>query len=148
MQIIKAYDKALELQSNDYNDVTSKNFQEASLLMDKANAWNFNNDLKQILSRFKIHDLDQNLKDLSGGQRKRLSLAMLIMDAPELLLLDEPTNHLDIEMIEWLEKYLNSQNITLLMITHDRYFLDRVCNHILELEDGKLYHHKGNYTYF
>ena len=148
MQIIKAYDKALELQSNDYNDVTSKNFQEASLLMDKANAWNFNNDLKQILSRFKIHDLDQNLKDLSGGQRKRLSLAILIMDAPELLLLDEPTNHLDIEMIEWLEKYLNSQNITLLMITHDRYFLDRVCNHILELEDGKLYHHKGNYTYF
>ncbi len=148
MQIIKAYDKALELQSNDYNDVTSKNFQEASLLMDKANAWNFNNDLKQILSRFKIHDLDQNLKDLSGGQRKRLSLAMLIMDAPELLLLDEPTNHLDIEMIEWLEKYLNTQNITLLMITHDRYFLDRVCNHILELEDGKLYHHKGNYTYF
>ena len=148
MQIIKAYDKALELQSNDYNDVTSKNFQEASLLMDKANAWNFNNELKQILSRFKIHDLDQNLKDLSGGQRKRLSLAMLIMDAPELLLLDEPTNHLDIEMIEWLEKYLNSQNITLLMITHDRYFLDRVCNHILELEDGKLYHHKGNYTYF
>ena len=148
MQIIKAYDKALELQSNDYNDVTSKNFQEASLLMDKANAWNFNNDLKQILSRFKIHDLDQNLKDLSGGQRKRLSLAMLIMDAPELLLLDEPTNHLDIEMIEWLDKYLNSQNITLLMITHDRYFLDRVCNHILELEDGKLYHHKGNYTYF
>ena len=148
MQIIKAYDKALELQSNDYNDVTSKNFQEASLLMDKANAWNFNNDLKQILSRFKIHDLDQNLKDLSGGQRKRLSLAMLIMDAPELLLLDEPTNHLDIEMIEWLEKYLNNQNITLLMITHDRYFLDRVCNHILELEDGKLYHHKGNYTYF
>ena len=116
--------------------------------MDKANAWNFNNDLKQILSRFKIHDLDQNLKDLSGGQRKRLSLAMLIMDAPELLLLDEPTNHLDIEMIEWLEKYLNNQNITLLMITHDRYFLDRVCNHILELEDGKLYHHKGNYTYF
>ena len=148
MQIIKAYDKALELQSNDYNDVTSKNFQEASLLMDKANAWNFNNDLKQILSRFKIHDLDQNLKDLSGGQRKRLSLAILIMDAPELLLLDEPTNHLDIEMIEWLEKYLNNQNITLLMITHDRYFLDRVCNHILELEDGKLYHHKGNYTYF
>lgn len=148
MQIIKAYDKALELQTNDYNDVTSKNFQEASLLMDKANAWNFKNDLKQMLSRFKIHDLGQKLKDLSGGKRKRLSLAILIMDAPELLLLDEPTNHLDIEMIEWLEKYLNTQNITLLMITHDRYFLDRVCNHILELEDGKLYHHKGNYSYF
>lgn len=148
MQIIKAYDKALELQTNDFNDATSQRFQEASLLMDKANAWNFNNELNQILSRFKIDDLNQNLKDLSGGQRKRLSLATLIMDAPELLLLDEPTNHLDIEMIEWLEDYLKIQNITLLMITHDRYFLDRVCNHILELEDGKLYHHKGNYSYF
>ena len=148
MQIIKGYDKALELQTNDFNDATSQRFQEASLLMDKANAWNFNNELKQLLSRFKIDDLYQNLKDLSGGQRKRLSLAALIMDAPELLLLDEPTNHLDIEMIEWLEDYLKTQNITLLMITHDRYFLDRVCNHILELEDGKLYHHKGNYSYF
>lgn len=148
MQIIKGYDKALELQTNDFNDATSQRFQEASLLMDKANAWNFNNELNQILSRFKIDDLNQNLKDLSGGQRKRLSLATLIMDAPELLLLDEPTNHLDIEMIEWLEDYLKIQNITLLMITHDRYFLDRVCNHILELEDGKLYHHKGNYSYF
>lgn len=148
MQIIKGYDKALELQTNDFNDATSQRFQEASLLMDKANAWNFNNELNQILSRFKIDDLNQNLKDLSGGQRKRLSLATLIIDAPELLLLDEPTNHLDIEMIEWLEDYLKIQNITLLMITHDRYFLDRVCNHILELEDGKLYHHKGNYSYF
>ena len=148
MQIIKGYDKALELQTNDFNDATSQRFQEASLLMDKGNAWNFNNELNQILSRFKIDDLNQNLKDLSGGQRKRLSLATLIMDAPDLLLLDEPTNHLDIEMIEWLEDYLKTQNITLLMITHDRYFLDRVCNHILELEDGKLYHHKGNYSYF
>ena len=148
MQIIKGYDKALQLQTNDFNDATSQRFQEASLLMDKSNAWNFNNELDQILSRFKIDDLNKNLKDLSGGQRKRLSLAALIMDAPEILLLDEPTNHLDIEMIEWLEDYLKTQNITLLMITHDRYFLDRVCNHILELEDGKLYHHKGNYSYF
>ena len=85
---------------------------------------------------------------LSGGQKKRLALALLLIDAPEMLLLDEPTNHLDIEMIEWLEDYLKNENITLLMITHDRYFLDRVCNHILELEDGKLYHHKGNYSYF
>ena len=148
MQIIKGYDKALQLQTNDFNDATSQRFQEASLLMDKSNAWNFNNELDQILSRFKIDDLNKDLKDLSGGQRKRLSLAALIMDAPEILLLDEPTNHLDIEMIEWLEDYLKTQNITLLMITHDRYFLDRVCNHILELEDGKLYHHKGNYSYF
>ena len=116
--------------------------------MDKLNAWNFENQLKQVLEKFKIVDLNQKVKILSGGQKKRLALVMLLIDTPDLLLLDEPTNHLDIEMIEWLEDYLKGQNITLLMITHDRYFLDRVCNHILELEDGKLYHHKGNYSYF
>tara|TARA_Y100000589_G_scaffold331632_1_gene386041 strand:- start:1440 stop:3314 length:1875 start_codon:yes stop_codon:yes gene_type:complete len=148
MSIIRDYEEALENQSNDYNDNTSQKFEEASLNMDKANAWNYDNLLNQILSKFKIHNLDQKVSELSGGQKKRLGMAMLLIDAPELLLLDEPTNHLDIEMIEWLENFLKSQNVTLLMITHDRYFLDRVCNHILELEDGKLYHHKGNYGYF
>jgi ABC transport system ATP-binding/permease protein len=148
MSIIRDYEIALENQSNDYNETTSQKFEEASVNMDKANAWNYDNLLNQILSKFKIHNLDQKVSELSGGQKKRLGMAMLLIDAPELLLLDEPTNHLDIEMIEWLEDYLKSQNITLLMITHDRYFLDRVCNHILELEDGKLYHHKGNYGYF
>lgn len=148
ISIIREYEIALENQSNDYNDTTSQKFEEASLNMDKANAWNYDNLLNQILSKFKIHNLDQKVSELSGGQKKRLGMAMLLIDAPELLLLDEPTNHLDIEMIEWLEDYLKAQNITLLMITHDRYFLDRVCNHILELEDGKLYHHKGNYGYF
>ena len=148
MSIIREYEEALENQSNDYNDTTSQKFEEASLNMDKANAWNYDNLLNQILSKFKIHNLDQKVSELSGGQKKRLGMAMLLIDAPELLLLDEPTNHLDIEMIEWLENFLKAQNITLLMITHDRYFLDRVCNHILELEDGKLYHHKGNYGYF
>ena len=148
MSIIRDYEEALENQSNDYNINTSQKFEEASLNMDKANAWNYDNLLNQILSNFKIHNLDQKVSELSGGQKKRLGMAMLLIDAPELLLLDEPTNHLDIEMIEWLENFLKSQNVTLLMITHDRYFLDRVCNHILELEDGKLYHHKGNYGYF
>ncbi|MBM78780.1 MAG: ABC transporter [Crocinitomicaceae bacterium] len=148
MSIIRDYEEARENQSNDYNDNTSQKFEEASLNMDKANAWNYDNLLNQILSKFKIHNLDQKVSELSGGQKKRLGMAMLLIDAPELLLLDEPTNHLDIEMIEWLENFLKSQNVTLLMITHDRYFLDRVCNHILELEDGKLYHHKGNYGYF
>ncbi len=146
--VIRDYEMALENQSNDYNDKTSKKFEEASINMDKVNAWNYENELDQILSKFKIINLDQKVSELSGGQKKRLGMAMLLIDAPELLLLDEPTNHLDIEMIEWLENYLKAQNITLLMITHDRYFLDRVCNHILELEDGKLYHHKGNYGYF
>ena len=148
VKIIREYESALEMQTNDYNDTTAERFEKASLEMEKANGWNFDNELKQILSKFKIVDLEAKVEMLSGGQKKRLALALLLIDAPDLLLLDEPTNHLDIEMIEWLEEYLKNQNITLLMITHDRYFLDRVCNHILELEDGKLYHHKGNYSYF
>ena len=148
VKIIREYESALEMQTNDYNDASAERFEKASLEMEKANGWNFDNELKQILSKFKIVDLEAKIEMLSGGQKKRLALALLLIDAPDMLLLDEPTNHLDIEMIEWLEEYLKNQNITLLMITHDRYFLDRVCNHILELEDGKLYHHKGNYSYF
>ena len=148
VKIIREYESALEMQTNDYNDITAERFEKASVNMEKANAWNFDNELKQILSKFKILDLNAKIEMLSGGQKKRLALALLLIDAPDMLLLDEPTNHLDIEMIEWLEEFLKNQKITLLMITHDRYFLDRVCNHILELEDGKLYHHKGNYSYF
>ena len=148
VKIIKEYELALQLQTDNYNDLNADRYEKASMEMDKSNAWNFENELKQILEKFKIIDLNQKVEALSGGQKKRLALAMLLIDGPEMLLLDEPTNHLDIEMIEWLEEYLKVQKITLLMITHDRYFLDRVCNHILELEDGKLYHHKGNYSYF
>jgi len=148
VKIIREYESALEMQTNDYNDITAERFEKASINMEKANAWNFDNELKQILSKFNIVNLDIKVEMLSGGQKKRLALALLLIDAPDMLLLDEPTNHLDIEMIEWLEEFLKGPNITLLMITHDRYFLDRVCNHILELEDGKLYHHKGNYSYF
>ena len=144
MGVIRTYNKALEDQAIDYNEQTNKIFEEASLDMDKVNAWNIDTELKEILSLFKIYDLDQKVENLSGGQKKRLGLTILLIDKPDLLLLDEPTNHLDIEMIEWLENYLKAQNITLLMITHDRYFLDRVCNHILELEDVKIYNHKGN----
>ena len=148
VKIIREYESALEKQTNDYNDTTAERFEKASINMEKVDGWNFDNELKQILSKFKIVDLEAKVEMLSGGQKKRLALALLLIDAPDMLLLDEPTNHLDIEMIEWLEEYLKNQNITLLMITHDRYFLDRVCNHILELEDGKLYHHKGNYSFF
>ena len=148
VKIIREYESALEMQTNDYNDTTAERFEKASINMEKVDGWNFDNELKQILSKFKIVDLEAKVEMLSGGQKKRLALALLLIDAPEMLLLDEPTNHLDIEMIEWLEEYLKNENITLLMITHDRYFLDRICNHILELEDGKLYHHKGNYSYF
>ena len=148
IKTIKNYEKALEDQAKEYNSHTIKQLDAASIKMDEANAWDYERKMKRVLSKFNIDDISQKVSSLSGGQKKRVALAMLLLDEPELLLLDEPTNHLDIEMIEWLEKYLQQQKITLLMVTHDRYFLDRVCNHILELEGGKLYHHRGNYAYF
>ena len=148
MRLIHKYETALAEQSENFNEQTQKKLEEVSAQMDDSNAWNYKRQIKQILFKFNIQNLSQKVGDLSGGQQKRLSLAMLLLDNPQLLLLDEPTNHLDMDMIEWLEKYLQQQKITLLMVTHDRYFLDRVCNHILELEGGKLYHHRGNYTFF
>ena len=106
--------------------------------MDQYSAWDYKRRIEQILSKFNIIDLKQKVGDLSGGQKKRLALSLLLIDEADILLLDEPTNHLDVEMIEWLEKYLSQQKITLLMVTHDRYFLENVCNHILELENGQL----------
>ena len=106
-------------------------------------------ELTRILTKLKITDLRQKVSQLSGGQRKRLALAHVLIDQPQMLILDEPTNHLDLEMVEWLEEYLNrSRNMTLLMVTHDRYFLDRVCNRIVELADRQLYTYKGNYAYY
>ena len=147
-KLIKEYEQALINIEKEHNSHNNNFLEELTAKMDKVNAWDYERRIKQILSKFNINDLSQEVGDLSGGQKKRLSLALLLLDEPELLLLDEPTNHLDVEMIEWLEKYLQQQKITLLMVTHDRYFLDRVCNHILELEDGKLFHHSGNYAYF
>src|SRR5690606_13891402 len=122
--------------------------EKASIEMDRLNAWTYEQRLGQLLDRFGIVQKEQKIGQLSGGQRKRLALALVLLDDPELLLLDEPTNHLDIEMIEWLEGYLSQANITLLMVTHDRYFLDRICNKILELYEGELYVHQGNYSYY
>lgn len=148
VKIVREYEKAVEAQAEDYNTETQKAFDKALAKMDAANAWDYEQRLQQILGHLNIHDLDQSISSLSGGQRKRVALAFTLLDEPDLLILDEPTNHLDVEMIEWLEVYLTKSTMTLLMVTHDRYFLDRVCNHILEIEDGELFHHKGNYEYF
>lgn len=117
-------------------------------LMERHHAWDYEVKVKQILTQLKISDYDQRIAELSGGQKKRVALANVLINEPDLLMLDEPTNHLDLEMIEWLENFLEKTKITLFMVTHDRYFLDRVCNEILEMEGNTIYRHRGNYSYF
>ncbi|SHE38895.1 ATP-binding cassette, subfamily F, uup [Fodinibius roseus] len=148
VQLIQQYEKAAREQAENYNEETRKAFEKAAAAMEAADAWDYEQRMEQILGKLDIHDLDQSIATLSGGQRKRVALAFVLLDDPDFLILDEPTNHLDVDMIEWLEEYLKTSTKTLLMVTHDRYFLDRVCNHIIELEDGKIYHHDGNYQYF
>lgn len=142
LSIVNQYEKALK--NLDDGDA----YQAAFDLMDQHNAWDFETQYRQILSKLKLEDLSLKVGALSGGQRKRLSLAIVLINKPDLLILDEPTNHLDLEMIEWLEAFFAKEKITLFMVTHDRYFLERVCNEILELDEGKIYKYKGNYSYY
>ncbi|CAL2107892.1 Uncharacterized ABC transporter ATP-binding protein YfmR [Tenacibaculum sp. 190524A02b] len=142
LPIIQEYEKALE------NPDDQEAYQKAFEAMEQHNAWDFETQYKQILSKLKLDNLSQKVATLSGGQKKRLGLAIILINKPDLLILDEPTNHLDLEMIEWLEAFFAKEKITLFMVTHDRYFLERVCNEILELDNGKLYKYKGNYSYY
>ena len=142
LQTIANYEKALE------NPEDADAYQKAFEQMDLHNAWEFELQFKQILSQLNLNDLNQKIGTLSGGQIKRLALAQALISNPDVLVLDEPTNHLDLDMIEWLEQYFAKAQFTLFMVTHDRYFLERVCNEIIELDHGKLYTYKGNYSYY
>lgn len=148
MATIRAYEASLEAQTADYNTDTQRAFENASAAMDEADAWDFERKLKELLTRFTITDYDQQISLLSGGQKKRLAISLAILQNPDLLMLDEPTNHLDLDMIEWLENYLSNSNMSILMVSHDRYFLDSVCNQIIEMTDGRLQNYSGNYAYF
>ena len=142
LRLIQEYAHALQHPENEMA------YQKAFEQMERHNAWDFETQYKQILFRLKLDNLQLKVKNLSGGQKKRLALANVLISKPDLLILDEPTNHLDLEMIEWLEQYFAKENLTLFIVTHDRYFLERVCNEILELDNGELFSYKGNYSYF
>ena len=141
LETVKAFETAIA--KNNQEEITR-----ISAKMDQLDAWDVEVEIKQILTELKIDLQEQKVCELSGGQQKRLALAKVLINKPDLLILDEPTNHLDLEMTEWLEGYLDKTKSTLLMVTHDRYFLDRVCNEIIEMEDNQIYRYLGNYSYF
>lgn len=145
---LKNYKSALKAYNLDANAENTENLQHATNKMDAVGAWEYEIQLTTRLGEFGIYDLDQKMKELSGGQQKKVSVALATIGNPDFLLLDEPTNHLDFEMIEWLEDYLNRSTLSLLVVTHDRYFLNNVCNTIFEIDNNQLYTYKGNYSYY
>ncbi|PTM10940.1 MAG: ABC transporter [Bacteroidetes bacterium] len=142
LEVINTYHEALK------HPEEEEAYQNAFDDMDRLQAWDFETQYTQILYKLNLEDLNQKVKELSGGQKKRLALANVLINKPELLILDEPTNHLDLEMIEWLEQFFAKENMTIFMVTHDRYFLERVCNEIIELDQGEIFNYKGNYSYY
>ena len=145
LSVVSQYERLIESEEFDSSD---SQYQEIINKMDALAAWDLESQVKQILGKLGIHDLDLFVDELSGGQRKRVALAATLLEKPDFLILDEPTNHLDIEVIEWLEKYLSTQSMSLLLVTHDRYFLEGVTNEIIEIDDRTLYSYKGNYSYY
>lgn len=141
VDLIREYEKCMETPGNPGLD-------RLLAQMEQEKAWDYERKAKQILSQLKIHDFSQKVKFLSGGQLKRVALANVLITEPDFLILDEPTNHLDLDMVEWLEEYLGRNSVTLLMVTHDRYFLDRVCSEIIEIDNRQIYGYKGNYSYY
>lgn len=141
VELIKEYERCMETEGH-------PGLEDLLVRMDHEKAWEYEQKAKQILSQLKIRNFDQKVKQLSGGQLKRVALANALITEPELLILDEPTNHLDLDMTEWLEDYLRRTNLSLLMVTHDRYFLDRVCSEIIEIDNRQVYQYKGNYSYY
>ncbi len=145
---IRAYEEFIHQTPNPEDPAQQKRLQKLIERMDALQAWDYESRVKQVLTKLKIGRLDAKAGTLSGGQTKRLALAKILIEEADFILLDEPTNHLDLDMIEWLEGYLSRKKLTLLVVTHDRYFLDAVCNEIIELENGQLHHYRGNYAYF
>lgn len=148
IEIIKDYQNALKNYEKEINTETQRQLDAAIQAMDHAEAWDYELKVKEILEKFELTNYEQKVETLSGGQRKKLAMASILIDDADLLILDEPTNHLDIEMIEWLESYLSKQKMSLLLVTHDRYFLDAVCTEIIEIDQQTSFVYRGNYSYF
>lgn len=148
LKAVAEYEEVMRISETNHDEATMQKLQYAMEKMDALNAWDYESRIKLILTKLSITRYDQPVPMLSGGQRKRLALARILIQTPDLIIMDEPTNHLDVEMIEWLEGYLKSADVTLFLVTHDRYFLDAVCNEIIELDNNQLYTYKGNYAYF
>ncbi|MFA8298775.1 MAG: ABC-F family ATP-binding cassette domain-containing protein [Hyphomicrobiales bacterium] len=148
VKVLKQYEQLLLLIKKNDTPQNQEKLQELITKIDSLQAWDFENKVREVLNKFEIVNLDQAIAELSGGQKKRIALARVLIESPDLLILDEPTNHLDIDMIEWLEAFIAKQSLTLLLVTHDRSFLDNVCDEIVELDRGMIFHYKGKFDYF